>query len=298
MTSRREFLRTGTFLAAGAALVSTISCTNKRQENNTSSAVKKESLDKEIGIQIHSVRPQLEEDFEATMKKIADIGFKLIEGYGLGIDGLFLERITPSEYKKVVHDLGMRFVSTHTRLFNPDEARIILDSSLGAGVKYALIPAVPEEFRESADTYREFANNLNQIGEVFADSGVRFGFHNHEYEFEQKDGEIPFEILLNETDPSLVTFQLDLYWATLGGADPMDLINKYPGRFSSFHVKDADENLGRETVGKGIIDFERILNAQKQAGLEYYFVEDFRPGDDPFKHLKESFDYLNASDFG
>lgn len=288
MSSRRRFLKTGTYLAAGTVLVSPFSCKTKSQG----------SQGKEIGIQIHSVRPQLEADFEGTMKKIAEIGFKLIEGYGLGTDGLFLEKIAPLEYRKLVNDLGMKFVSTHTRLFQPEEAKTILDASLEAGVKYALIPAVPEELREGVDTYKQFANRLNLIGEVFEGSGVIFGFHNHEYEFEEKDGQIPFEILLNETDPGLVTFQLDLYWAVKGGADPLDLINKFPGRFSSFHVKDADEDLGRETVGKGIIDFEAILNARAQAGLDYYFVEDFRPEDEPFGHLKESFDYLNASDFG
>ena len=102
---------------------------------------------------------------------------------------------------------------------------------------------------------------------------------------------------LNETESELVKFEADLYWVTKGGTDPMDSINKFPGRFSLFHVKDVDEDLEQTTVGTGIIDFKAILNSRERAGLEYYFVEDERT-DDPFGNLKADFDYLNTSDSG
>ena len=120
---------------------------------------------------------------------------------------------------------------------------------------------------------------------------------NYIYLFYKLESEIPYEVLLNETEPKFVTFQADLYWMTKGGVNPLDLIYKFPGRFKSFHVKDIDKDNNRESVGLGIIDFESILNARDTAGLQDYFIEDFRPDNDPFGKLKISFDYLMKSDF-
>ena len=156
--------------------------------------------------------------------------------------------------------------------------------------------ALPEDLRQSVDTYKQVSENLNRVGELFNSAGLKLGYHNHAFEFEEKEGQVPLEIMLNETQPELVTFEADLYWVTRGGADPMGLIDKYPGRFSLFHVKDSDENMEQTTVGTGIVDFESILKARNKAGLEYYFVEDERT-DDPFGNLKANFDYLNNSDF-
>ena len=186
MTNRRKFLKTSSHITAGSMFVSPLACTSKKDTSTETST--KNIKSKEIGIQVHSVQPQLEEDFKGTLSKLAEIGFKLIEAYGLGTDGLFLEKITPEDYKKVVNDLSMKFISTHKRIFTSKEAQIIVDASQKAGVKYAFIPAVPEELRTSIDTYKQFAENLNRIGEIFNGSGIKFSFHNHEYEFKEKDG--------------------------------------------------------------------------------------------------------------
>ena len=116
------------------------------------------------------------------------------------------------------------------------------------------------------------------------------------FEFEMQGDEVALEIMLKETDPELVTFQADLYWVTKGGADPMELLQKYPGRFSSFHVKDAAEDLEQTTVGTGIVDFESIFGIKDTAGMKHYFVEDERT-DDPFGNLTKAFEYLNQADF-
>ncbi|MDP4679182.1 MAG: TIM barrel protein, partial [Cyclobacteriaceae bacterium] len=119
--------------------------------------------------------------------------------------------------------------------------------------------------------YYKIAENLNAVGELFRGSGIKFCYHNHAFEFELSNGEVPLEIMIKETQPDLVSFEADLYWVKKGGTEPMDLINKYPGRFSLFHVKDANPNLDQTTVGEGIIEFETIINAKETAGLEYYF---------------------------
>jgi len=285
-------------MAAGSILLPSLACSNKKDattalEDEASEAVKT----KDIGVQIYSVRNQLKEDFNGALKKLAEIGYKYIEGYGLGLDGVFLQTIAPKEFNKIVSDLGMELISTHCSYFTADEAQKTIDASLEARLQYVIIPSLPNELKESVETYKQVAENFNKVGELFKPSGLKFGYHNHAFEFEEKDGQVPLEILLNETQADLVTFEADLFWVVKGGTDPMDLINKFPGRFSLFHVKDMDENQEQTTVGSGNLDFETILNSREKAGLKYYFVEDERT-DDPFGNLKAAFDYLNASDFG
>ena len=296
MTKRRDFLKHGSYWAAGTMLLP-MACGTKSQKAEN---IAEESLEevvssttnKSIGVQVYSVRDALQEDFAGSMARLSEIGYQYIEAYGLTLDGK-LFGMDPAEYKKVVNDLGMELISSHSTYFTPDQAEVVIESAQKAGLKYLIIPWLDPEYRTD---FRAIADNLNKVGELFKGSGIKFGYHNHDFEFEKKNGEVPFEIMLNETDPSLVTFEADLYWIVKAGADPMALINKYPGRFSAFHVKDANEQLDQTTVGTGIVDFETILSNRDKAGLAYYFVEDERT-DDPFGNLKANFDYLNQSDF-
>ena len=302
MTNRRDFLVTAKNVAVGGLLLPAFSCGggSQKKESDAASTAETESeplvITKDVGVQAYSVRDALQEDFNGTLGKLADMGYKYIEAYGLSSDGLFLDKVPAADYKKIVSDLGMELVATHCGYFKPDQAQAFIDASLEAGLKYLVIPSLPNELKESVETYKQVAANLNEVGELFQGTGVRLGYHNHAFEFEQKEGRVPLEILLSETDPELVTFEADLYWVTKGGVDPMELINSYPGRFELFHVKDADQDLEQTTVGTGIIDFEALLSARETAGLKYYFVEDERT-DDPFGNLQKALEYLNASDF-
>jgi len=303
MTNRRDFLVTTKNVAIGSLLLPAFSCGGGSQKTeSTAEAASEEAVSeavvitKDVGVQAYSVRDALTEDFEGTLGKLADIGYKYIEAYGLKSDGLFIDKVKAADYKKIVSDLGMELVATHCSYFKPDDAQAFIDASLQAGLKYLITPSLPDELKISVDTYKQVAANLNEVGALFEGSGVKFGYHNHSFEFEEKDGQVPLEILLNETDPNLVTFEADLYWVTKGGADPLELIKKFPGRFELYHVKDADQNLDQTTVGTGIVDFEALLGARDIAGLKYYFVEDERT-DDPFGNLQKALEYLNASDF-
>ena len=244
-----------------------------------------------MGVQIYSVRDALKEDFEGSVKKIADIGFKYIEAFGLDTEGK-INGMSPEDYSSVVASNGMTIASTHCSYFQADESEKLIEAALTAGIPHVMIAYLNEEDRD----YHKVAENLNKIGVIAKEAGLLFGYHNHDWEFEKKGNEVGLEVLLNETEPDLVSFQLDLYWAVKGGVDPVTFIEKYPGRFCSFHVKDAAEDLKQTTVGTGIIDFESIFNIKAKAGISRFFVEDERT-EDPFGNIEGAFNYLNQAEF-
>ncbi len=281
MTSRRKFIK-NTSLAAAGALIAPMACKTRQTISGVSS--------KAMGVQVYSVRDALKQDFAGSMKKIADIGYKYIEAYGMGTDGQVFG-MSPSAYKKVVADLGMEVVSCHASYFTPEQAPAIIESSKELGVKHLVVPYLSNDLRKD---YYKVAENFNKVGEQFKGSGVEFCYHNHAFEFEKtSNGEIPQEILIENTQSDLVSFEADLYWIKKGGYDPLTFLRKYPGRFSLFHVKDAAANLDQTTVGEGIIDFQSIFNEKKKVGLKYYFIEDERTGD-PFGNLQKAYDHINT----
>lgn len=236
------------------------------------------------------MRNQLQSDFDGTLKKLGEIGYTYIEGYGLEPDGMILGR-TPEAFSESLQQAGLRHVSCHCSWFTPEQAPVMIEAAKALGVDYLVIPWLSQEQR--AD-FEITASNLNQLGDMLDIAGIGFAYHNHEFEFEPlSDGRIPMEILIENTDPELVAFELDLYWVVNAGARPMDLIRKYQGRFPMFHVKDADSELEQTTVGTGIIDFENILSNKQLAGLSYYFVEDERTND-PITNLQNAYDYLQS----
>lgn len=297
MTKRREFLKTGAYLAAGT-LILPMGCGTGSKETETAAAeVAKETVKRSKlaapGFQIYSVRDALNMDFEGTVSQLADIGYKNVEIYGMNNKGQ-LFNMDPAEYARIVSDNGMRVVATHTDYFEADEVNAFIDAGKAAGVEWIIIPYTPDDKR--AD-WLQVADNFNKIGEAVKGAGMKFGYHNHAFEFESDGGELPFDILLNNTDPELVKFEMDLYWVTKGGQNPMDYIKKYPGRFCSYHVKDATAgDMEQTTLGTGIIDFPALLKARDEAGIEYYFVEDERT-DDPIGNMEANFKYISTTDF-
>jgi sugar phosphate isomerase/epimerase len=243
---------------------------------------------KKIGVQAYSVRDALKADFSGSMKKIGDMGYSYIEAYDLTLDGK-LFGMAPAEYKKIVEDNGIELISSHCSYFNKEQAPKVVEASQEAGLKYLIVPWLNDEYRSD---YLKVSNTLNEVGEQFKDAGIKFGYHNHAFEFEKVGDKYALEVMLENTDPELVTFELDLYWVVNAGADPVAMINKYPGRFSMYHVKDANKALEQTTVGSGIIDFQALLAAKEKAGMEYYFVEDERT-ETPFENIQSAIEYLN-----
>ncbi len=295
MKSRRSFIKHSSYVAAGSLLLP-LGCTQKSQESKETVVMEDPGLatatKKSMGVQVYSARDALKEDFAGTMGKLADIGFEYIEAFGLDVEGKIYD-MTAQEYRTIVEDTGLKLLSSHCSYFKAEEGQALLEAAVAAGVTYANVASLADELRGD---YYKIAENLNKAGEMFKEAGVQLGYHNHAFEFEMQGDEVALEIMLKETDPELVTFQADLYWVTKGGADPMELLQKYPGRFSSFHVKDAAEDLEQTTVGTGIVDFESIFGIKDTAGMKHYFVEDERT-DDPFGNLTKAFEYLNQADF-
>jgi len=283
-TNRRDFIWTSSMMAAGTMLLPGLAYSRQ-------SGLSASSYSPEPGIQLYSLRNQFKEDFKGTMKKVADIGYVNVEGYSFGKNGLYPGDIKPAEYRKAVEGVGMKLLSTHCSHFAPDETPMMIDYAGAAGFKYMIVGGLSHQGERTIDTYRKAAEEFNKIGEQCNAAGIKFGYHNHAVEFEQKGDQIPMEVLIEETEPGLVCFEADLFWVTKGGYDPLKLVKKYPGRISLFHVKELGADGEETTAGQGIIDFKSCFKAGKKSGLEYYFVEDERT-EDPFGHVKGDFDYI------
>jgi sugar phosphate isomerase/epimerase len=198
----------------------------------------------------------------------------------------------------------MEIISSHTGVeikgVGMDSTEKIADAHAELDLKYVIKTWLAEERRVSADSYKEVAEELNKIGEVMKSRGLKFGYHNHDFEFESVEGSIPYDILLSETDKELVTFEIDLYWIKKAGKNAIDYFNKYPGRFELYHIKDMDntEESYFTEVGTGIINFKELFACKDIAGMKYFFVEqDNYRNYTPLESIKISFDYLNSCDF-
>ncbi len=279
MINRRKFIRNSTFAITGSLLLPYELWAMPGR--------------KSIGIQLYTLREQVKADFLGTLKRIAEIGYNAVEAAGYS-DGKFYG-YSPKEYQKICEDLGLQAQSSHTAV-NLNNADQVIESTLEAGMSYLVLPYISKERRQSLDTYKQLADELNEIGERCSKNGLLFAYHNHAFEFEKKDGIIPYDLLLEQTNPDKVTMQLDLYWMVYGGYQPLDYFKKYPGRFGLWHVKDMDNTDKRESteVGSGIIDFEELFAARELAGLRNIYLEQESFKMDPFESVKQSYLYLNS----
>ena len=286
MTNRRDFLRSAAAFTAGSFIVpSMISCGESK---------------KTIGLQLYSVRDLLNADLNGTLKAVSQIGYNSLEAAGYNPEDRTFYGMAPADFAGLTKGMGMTLRSSHT-IFEPDNAEKVCEDAAKAGVDYIIYPFLPEQFRQDLDGFRATADKFNQLGKVARKHGLRFGYHNHNFEFVKMEGQLPYDILLEGTDPSLVVFEVDLYWMTRGGYDPVEYFNKYPGRFELWHVKDMEksEDMFFAPVGSGRIDFEKIFAEKKTSGMKYFFVEQdrFRDQMDPLKSIEMSYNYLSSAKF-
>ncbi len=244
-----------------------------------------------IGIQLYTLRDLVNQDFTGTLTKLSQIGYNSIEAAGYN-DGHFYG-YKPTEYKNILTDLGLAPISSHCNI-NIDNAKKVAEDTLNAGMSYVILPWIGTDRRSSLDTYKALAEEMNIIGEQCNQLGLKFGYHNHAFEFETIDGQLPYDILLNETDADKVCMQLDLYWMVYGGYDPLEYFKKYPGRFELWHVKDMADDAKRESteIGSGTLDFPAMFNDKSLSGMQYYFVEQEAFSMDPMESVRISFNYL------
>jgi sugar phosphate isomerase/epimerase len=240
------------------------------------------------GLQLYTLRSIMNDDLEGNFRRIAEIGYKELEFAG------YYDR-TPQEIRAILDENGFTAPSTHisSAQFRNSLDKIIEDAKI-IGHEYVICPHPGDEPFETLDDYRAMAEFFNEVGMKCQEAGLKFGYHNHSFEFEEIDGVVPYDILLEETDPELVPMQLDLCWIVNAGKDPVAYFEKHPGRFHLCHVKDLDANGELANVGSGTIDFARIFASAPTAGLKHYIVEHDRPGDDPFESIRVCYNYLTG----
>lgn len=285
-----------------------------------------------IGVQLFTLAAMAADDLEATLKLIAESGYKEIEFFGpypfsapesiagwaplaaqMGISRNAYFGMSVQELKARLDYYGLTAPSAHVDL---PTARTQLDAMAEAahilGHRYIATPSARNEKLETLDDYRRMAADYNAIGARADKLGLRFGYHNHGYENALLDGRVPLEVLIEETDPALVTFELDIFWLIAGGGDPVSFLEKYPGRFALMHIKDMSEivrfkHRGQtpqewmelfpytRDAGAGVLDLQTILSRAHRAGMQHYFVERDLAAE-PERTLRDSYRALAAID--
>lgn len=296
LNSRRDFLKLSGAGAVGLMAMSPVSC--------VSSAPDRKSFD--VGLQLYSIRDAMAEDVVGSLKKVADMGYRFIELADYA-QGKFYG-YTPSEFKKIVSDVGMIPLSSHTKVedagVTAETAKKMADDHAELGVEYLVQPWINPEDR-TIEKYKTMIEDWNDVAMITKKAGIQFAYHNHNFEFENTDGIVPYyDLFLKNLDPDLVTMEIDLYWATKAGQDPVEMFKKYPGRFQLFHMKDMTNETAPifevikddiTSVGEGVIDFKRILEEKETAGFKYMFVEDDNQGNGkPFKGIEISISNLTS----
>jgi sugar phosphate isomerase/epimerase len=283
-----------TFLATVGAFAGVAACRQSGAgQTGASSAASRRRLER-IGIQLYTVRGEMQRDLPGTLARLAEIGYREVEFAG------YFGR-SSAEIRQLLERNNLAAPSTHVGydvvLANVDRA---LDDAAEKGHKFITVPWLPDNVRGSAASWRAVAAAFNRAGDLAKARGLVFAYHNHDFEFKRTDGLVPFDLLLAETDPALVDFQMDIYWVTMAGGDPLAYLRQHPTRFPMFHVKDTagPPQHAQTDVGAGTIDFAAIfrLDASQRQVFKHAFVEHDSPPD-PMAFAKKSFDYLRALEY-
>lgn len=315
---RREFIQNTALASSATMLLGLGACSPT-----------KKSLDR-IGIQLFSLPKMLENDLSGALNMLSQMGYKEIEIYGpypfssaaahdrwnavtpsLGFTGSGFYGHSVKEFQDMLQDHGLKATSGHIDLISLKTKMPEVGEAVRAlGLDCMGISAIPGELRTSLDDYKRMADTFNAIGENAKKEGFRFIYHNHGYGLHEMDGQIPLDIILDNTDPELVFFEMDIYWTTAGGADPVEYLQKYKGRYIAMHLKDMKEITTFKgdggtadqwielfplmtSVGKGAMDIPAIVHAAQKSGVTHFFVEQ-DVVDNPKVALKESIDYLKT----
>ena len=244
-----------------------------------------------IGVQLYTVRQEMKKDFEGTLAKVAEIGYREVEFAG------YFEH-APKDVRAVLDRHGLTAPSTHIGYpsLAPDKWPGVLADSKVIGHSYIVNPWVEDDLQKTADGWKRAAETFNRVGEASKKVGIQFAYHNHDHEFRPVDGKLPYDILLTECDPQLVKMEMDLGWVFVAGADPLTYFADYPGRFPLVHVKDFTKDKKMKNVGSGAIDWKGIFASSGKSGIKHYFVENDNPTA-AFDDIRSSFEYLQKLRF-
>jgi sugar phosphate isomerase/epimerase len=304
--SRRDFLRMSSSGTLGAFVLSSYNYITGDKPAPVTDMADPKTFG--LGLQLYTIRDVIGKDVPGSLKKVSDIGYKYIELADY-TDGKFYG-YEPTEFRKMVNDLGMEILSSHTQVsgqgITSDNAKRMAEDNAKLGVKYCVQPWVVEEARTTIASYQKMVADWNKVGKIIKDTGIQFGYHNHNFEFATVEGKVPFyDVLMVELDKDLVTMEIDLFWTIKAGQNPVKIFNKYPGRFQLFHMKDmfskeapiftTDDVTDFAPVGSGVINFKEILAAKDIAGMKYMIVEqDSTKDGKPFDAAQTSFNNLTT----
>lgn len=251
-----------------------------------------------IGVQLYTVRSVMPAEPLVTLKAIRDIGYKEAEATFGGLD-----KIAP-----LIKQSGLKPVSLHLdfALFLPGKEKEMTAALADAkkyGFQYVVCPYVPPPQRGGLEAMRKLAMRLNSVGAEAKASGLKLCYHNHAFEFEPLEGTTPFDVLMKETKPENMALEMDVFWVSVAGHDPVELLNAQKGRVLLAHLKDKEKSVpvqykesvdkgAFKEVGHGSLDFPAILKAASAAGVQHYFVEQDQTPGDPVASLKDSYSYL------
>ncbi len=275
MNTRRNFIKQAGLFTAGIAVLPSFGFTASEQK---------------FGVQLYSFRDEMAKDALGTLKQIAAIGIKEIESarsnkghyYGL----------SPQDMKKACEDLGMSLQSGHVAL--DDNFQQTMEEAVTSGQPYLICSSMPSR-GQTVDNYKKVAEAFNKAGEDCKKLGLKFGYHNHEYEFESDNGEVLYDVLMDHTNPELVHMELDLGWVIVAGKNPLDYFKKYPGRFPLWHLKDMDMTKKESTeFGKGALDIKTMMQNQEASGVKHIFIEQEEYASTPLESMKHNMEFLKT----
>jgi len=251
------------------------------------------SLLNNFGIQLYSVKDEMENDPKATLKKLASFGYKNLEGYESNL-GLFWG-MSNLELKKYLKSLDLKMIASHCNETEDLESfKFKCSQAAEIGMDYLICPWIGGE--RNKETFQKHAEGFNKCGQIAKTNGIKFAFHNHDYTFKKDKGMFLQDVLMENTDSELVDFEMDIYWVVASGEDPIKWFDKHPNRFKYCHVKDYLKlEKGHETctLGKGTIDFQKIISHGSKKGLETFIVEQesFRDTN-PLEAAKDNLNYM------
>ncbi|HVM87136.1 MAG TPA: sugar phosphate isomerase/epimerase [Puia sp.] len=263
-----------------------------------------------IGLQLYTLRNEISKDVEGTIAKVAEIGYTSVEVFGYG-NGKFFGK-TPEEFSAIIKKNHLKTPSGHYMMLgylmkgdHDDMKKTIADAAI-MGHDFVVIPFLLDNMRTSLDDYKKLAEKINAAAVEAKSAGLKLAYHNHNFEFKDwGEGKTGFDVFAKETDPSLVSFEMDIYWVTRAGLDPIKIMKDNPGRIKMWHVKDmADKKEASYTtngdqyfteVGTGIIDYKEIFRHKKESGMEYFFVEQDQVKLPVYESITKSLDYIKKN---
>ncbi len=297
MQSRRDFIKRASMLVAGGVVVPNLLSSHSMLPPGGGSASKSS---KYLGLQLYSLRDKVkDEGIKKVLKAVAKMGYTSLETAGYS-DGKFYG-MAPAKLKKMADSLGMKLTSSHLgRNISGDRDADMawwnkaVEAHNAAGMKYMVMPSSPLSGEGATlDNVKRYSDYFNEIGLITAGASMLFGYHNHAFEFENKiDGVPVYDLMLENTSPDHVMFQLDVYWIKRGGYDPVEYMKKYPKRIKVLHIKDETAIGAQNTV-----DYKAVFDQAYINGVKDWYVEVERYDTTPEEDVKKSADFLLSADF-